>query len=401
MQRITAVLAAGAFLLLAGLPANVVAQSPRTQELTFGGGSHFDFVVPVMGAGRVSVEIELPAAVPVEAILFSAQGHDYATRARGIGSLSLSHAIAVPADGEWRLDIVLPPDRGDVVGTLKITWPADNARDDVVAWLNAGPTDPQALANVADALARMERDVQQTNGGPGLDPDVVRITGVVQARLDALSGTPARYNRTDCGMEAVDDVPLTVAAGSGPLSVSLVEFASYEQGPWHPGRNADRSYVVAAVLPEPGGTAVGGQSRIYRFMGTDPYGHRVKPVKITHPTGEALLLPGDEGLPSGQLLVAVFEREHAVNGTSLQEFLHGAELFAILREIMGQDADRHLSWLMDLALGRGDGIVGMPRLITVRRDGTGTAVADREIRFTQNDADYAVTIRVVAANPAR
>lgn len=401
MQRITAVFAAGAVLLLTSFPA--AAQSARTQELTFGGGAHFDFVVPVTGSGRVSVEVQLPAATPVEAILFSVGSHEYAARARGTGSLFLSHTItsAAPATGDWRLDIVLPSEVADMVGTLRITWPADGQRDDVVTWLNAGPTDPSDLAKVADALAQLERHAFETNGGMVPDAAMVQMVEVVRARLDALSGTPARYVRNDCGQDAVDGTPLVVSANGGALNVSLVEFAAYQQAHWRVGRAADRSYVVAVTLPEPGMPAVGGQSRIYRFLAHDQYHHRVKPVKTTHETGEALLLSEQTVLPSEQILVAVLEREHASNGTNLDQFVQGAELFAMFREVAGPGSECYLPWLMNVALGRGDGIVGVPRLLTIQRADDGSIAADRDIRFTQDDADYGVKIRVVAANPGK
>jgi hypothetical protein len=401
MQRITAVFAAGAAVLLTSLPA--AAQSARTQELTFGGGAHFDFVIPVSGSGRVSVEIQLPATTPVEAILFAAGSHEYAARARGTGSLFLSHTIARKdeAVGDWRLDVVLPSDLADAVGTLKITWPADDRRDDVVTWLNAGPTDPNDLARVADALNQLERRAFDTDGGLVLDAGMAQMVEVVRARLDALSGTPARYVRNDCGQDAVDDTPLVVSARGGALNVNLVEFAAYQQAHWRMGRGADRSYVVAVTVPEPGTSAVGGQSRIYRFMAEDQYHHRVKPVKTTHETGEALLMSEEHAPLSGQLLVAVLEREHVSSGTNLEQIVQGAELFALFRETAGPGSECYLPWLMNVALGRGDGIVGVPRLLTIQRADAGSIAVDRDLRFTQDDADYGVKIRVVAVNPAK
>lgn len=398
MQRITAVFAAGAVLLLTSLPA--AAQSARTQELTFGGGAHFDFVIPVAGTGRVTLEIQLPAATPVEAVLFAAGSHEYAARARGTGSLFLSHTINAKGQtaGDWRLDVVLPSELADMVGTLKITWPADDRRDDVVTWLNAGPTDPNDLARVADALDRLEHDAQGSNGGTGLDAEKAFLVGVVRARLDALSGTPARYVSNDCGEDGIEATPLIVG-GDGALNVSLVEFAAYQQAHWRMAGGADRSYVVAVTVPEPGASATGGQSRIYRFMAGDPYGHRVRPVATTNETGEALLQSGGE--PSGQLLVAVLEREHVANGTNLTQIRQGVELFAMFREAAGPGSDCYLAWFVNMALGRGDGIVGVPRLLTIQRADAANGVTDRDMRFTQDDADYAVKIRVVAANPGK
>jgi hypothetical protein len=396
MRRITAVFAAGAVLLLTSLPA--AGQSSRTQELTFGGGAHFDFVVPVAGTGRVSLEIQLPAGIPVEAVLFAAGSHEYTARARGIGSLFLSHTItaAAHARGDWRLDVVLPSELADVIGSLKITWPADDGRDDVVTWLNAGPTDPSDLAKVTDGLSRME---QGSNGG--MDAAKAFMVGVVRARLDALAGTPARYVRNDCGQDAVDGAPIVVAANGGAVNVSLVEFAAYQQAHWRMSGGADRTYVVAATLPEPGAASVGGQSHVYRFTSRDQYHHRVKPVKTTNETGRELLLTEKDALPSEQIVVAVLEREHVSNGTNLKEFMLGAELFAMFREAAGPESDCYLPWIMNLVLGRGDGIVGVPRLLTIQRADAGAIAADRDIRFTQDDADYAVKIRVVAANPGR
>lgn len=401
MRRIMAVFAAGAVLLLASLPA--AGQSLRTQELTFGGGAHFDFVIPVAGAGRVTVEIQMPAATPVEAMLFEGGQHEYAARARGTGSLYFAHTIAAPSKTavDWRLDVVMPSEFAAAVGTVKITWPADDRRDAVVTWLNAGPTDPSHLARVSDALERLEQNVMASNGGPGLDPAKAFMVDVVQARLDALAGTPARFVSNDCGQDAVDAVPMVVAANGGAVSVSLVEFAAYQQAHWRMSGGADRSYVVAVTLPEPGTPSIGGESRVYRFTSQDQYHHRAKPVKTTNETGEELLLAEDHAPASEQILVAVLEREHVSSGTNLAEFKRGAELFALLREAAGPGSECYLPWIMNLALGRGDGIVGVPRLLTIERTDGGDLVADRDIRFTQDDADYGLTIRVVAAHPGR
>jgi len=400
MQRAMALFVAAGTLLATNIPAGLAAQTVRTQDLTFGGGSHFDFAVPVSWAGRISIEVTMPAGVPVEAMLFSPREHDYTARARGVGSLLLAHNIVMPADdaGEWRLDVVLPSEYGTSVGTVRVTWPASTRGDESVLWLNAGPTNPDDLAAIADGLTSLPAPATHTNGGTVLDADVLRIAGVVRTRLDVLAGTPARYVRNDYAVDQVNGATLSLPAANGAASVSLVEFAAYQQGPWHPGRSSDRSYVVAALVPEAGGVAVGGQSKLYQFQCSDPYSHRTKPVKITHETGEALLLPDDGSLPNGELVVAVLEREHAQNGTSLHEFLHGAELFATYRAVAGPDAVRHLPWLLDLALGRGDGVVGTPRLITIDRTLTADTLVDREIRFVQDNAEYGVKIRVVAAN---
>jgi len=400
MRRFTVLVAVGGILLTAGMATGLAAQDVvRTQELTFGGGSHFDFAVPVTWAGRVVIEVEVPADVPVEAMLFSPRAHDYAARARGQGSLLLSHNVP-PQEGdigEWRIDVVFPTQHGATVGTLRVSWPGHG--DAPLLWLNGGPTVPEDLAGMADGLARLQHAA--TNGGPALDADVMQIMDVVQTRLDVLAGTPARYVRNDYAIDRIDGGTLNLAGTDGPVTVSLVEFAAYQQGPWHPGRSSDRSYVVAAVLPEAGNAAVGGQSKLYQFQCSDPYSHRAKPAKIMHETGEALLLSEDEHTPTGELVVAVLEREHARSGTSLHEFLHGTELFAAYREVAGSDAVRQLPWLLDLALGRGDGVVGTPQLIVLDRSMAADTLADREIRFAQDNAEYGVKIRVVAANSGK
>jgi hypothetical protein len=412
MRNRSSILMATAAIAVALAAPRALAQSPRTQEMPFGGGSHFEFSIPVQAEGTVWMRITLTPGIPVEALLFSPDRRTPVATVSGMGTLTFSHKVTHwRAGDQWMLNLVVREDAPDVRGTLRISWPSGNRPGQVVAWHNAGPTDPTVQAQVAGRLRSMRNLIATATAGdaPGdvlatrlatdrrLRMDLARVVDVMATRLDILGRIPARYVRNDLATVT----PVAAASLSRPLTVTIGEVRCTEDHAWHVDHEVSEPYVAAALIGSDG-TVVGGQTRVFRFL---HQGETATPDAADH------VLFRSQAAVGGDILVAVLEREHANAEHQSADFIRAAQLWGVYSRSTGAAASRDLGWFFNVVLDAGDAVVGTPQVLTAAASGlyAGTAApirwtenavtrtAQETLRFRSDGMGYDILLRVATA----
>ena len=417
MQRPNPFLASAIFLaLLAGQSATSWAQSPRHQTMAFGGGTSFDFLIPVQAKGPIWIEASVDPGVPVDAYLFSPRYDHPVAVAHGPGKVSFAHQVTGwKAGDQWMVRIAARNGAENVRGSLRVTWPAGNRFGVAVQWHNAGPTDPVLLAQMRERL----RDLRsQLTGGEHLVANMERresldeVATILETRLDLLARTPVRHIRNDGDGRLASAAPQT-APGRLPtwqdaVSVSFVELECVQHKGWHVDHEGDQPYVAAAIVPGDDGEVIAGRTPVFRFVrGGD------EPSTVAGDGELARTLANGKA----QIVLALLERENGDLGRSMDRFAQAVELYTIYASLDGSRAsDQELGWLLALTAGGSDEIIGTPHLITVTPDGiyngsgalvawaTGDPVARgalQRLAFTGLGAEYAVAVKVRAERVGR
>lgn len=412
MRNRSSIIMATALLAVALAAPRALAQSPRTQEMPFGGGSHFEFSIPVQAEGTVWMRITLTPGIPVEAFLFSPRERTPVATVSGMGTLTLSHKVTQWRAGEqWMLNLVVRDERPDVRGTLRVSFPSGNRPGQVVAWHNAGPTDPQVQAQIAGRIHSLRAVIATATAGDvsgdvlttrlatdrRLRMDLNRVVDVMATRLDILGRMPARYIHNDYAAVS----PVAAASLSRPMTVSLGEVRCTENRAWHLDHETSEPYVAAALIG-PDGAVIGGQTRVFRFL------HQGDEVT---PDAADQVIFRTQSAASGDILVALLEREHANAERQSADFLRAAQLWAIYSRSAGAEASRDLGWFFNVALDDGDATIGTPQLLTASESGLRvgsaapvlwtenpvTRTAAETLRFRADGMGYDVLLRVAAA----
>ena len=417
MQRRNPFLAGAIVLaLLAVQSTGAWAQAPRHQTMEFGGGTSFDFLVPVQAAGHIWIEASVDPNVPVDAYLFSPRGDHPVAAVHGLGTVSVTHQVTSWKAGDlWMVRLSAKDASVNVRGSIRVTWPSGNRPGVAVAWRNAGPTDPVLIARMRDRLQELRG---QLSSDARLVADPVRrgnldeLAGVLETRLALLAATPAKYIRND-GNGRLRSTATRRASGRLPtwsdaVSVNFVELQCLEHEGWHIDHAGDQPYVVAAVIPTDGGDVIAGRTPVFRFVrgGDEP---------STMPgNGELVRAPGNG---EAQIVLAVLERENGDIDRSMDRFAQAVDLFAAYSATNGSPASgEERRWLLALTAAGGDQILGAPHLLTVTPDGVyngsgrlvawatddpaGRAAIER-VMFDGFNSQYSVAIRVEAEGVRR
>jgi len=417
MQRPNPFLTGAIFLaLLAVQSTGSWAQAPRHQAMEFGGGTSFDFLIPVQAAGHIWIEASVDPNVPVDAYLFSPQGDHPVAAAHGPGTVSVSHQVKSWKAGDlWMVRLSAKDASVNVRGSIRVTWPSGNRPGVAVAWRNAGPTDPVLLARMRDRLQELRGQLSSDArfvSDPVRRGNLDELADVLETRLALLAATPAKYIRNDGngGIRAAAKrtVPGRLPTWSDAVSVNFVELQCLEHEGWHVDHAGDQPYVVAAVIPGDGGDVIAGRTPVFRFVrgGDEP---------STMPgNGELVRTPGSG---EAQIVLAVLERENGDIDRSMDRFAQAVDLFAMYSATNGSPAsDEERRWLLALTAVGGDQILGAPHLLTVTPDGVyngsghlvawatddpaGRAAIER-VMFDGFNSQYSVAIRVQAEGVRR
>jgi len=417
MQRPNPFLAGAIFLaLLAAQPAASWAQSPRHQTMAFGGGTSFDFLIPVQAKGPIWIEASVDPGVPVEAYLFSPRYDHPVAVAHGPGQVSFAHQVTGwKAGDQWMLRIAARNGAENVRGSLRVTWPSGNRFGVAVQWHNAGPTDAKLLAQMRDRvrevraqLASGERLVADTERRGSLDD----VAAILETRLELLAHTPAKYIRNDgdgaLSSAAPEMVPGRLPTWRDAVSVSFVELECVQHKGWHVDHEGDQPYVAVAIVSGDDGEVIAGRTPVFRFVrgGDEP---------STMPGNGEMARTLADG--KAQIVLALLERENGDLTRSIDRFAQAVDLYTVYASMDGRRAaDQELGWLLALTAAGSDEIIGTPHLLTVTPDGvyngsgalvawaTGDPIARGAIQrlaFNGLGAEYAVAVKVQAERVGR
>lgn len=352
--------------------ATAVAQSPTEQRMAFGGGSYFDFVIPVNASGPLFVEATWNSGVPMHAYLFM-PGHPHpVAQSNGTGRLTIASEVTQwRADQPWMLRLAATDEQPNVQGNLRIVWPSGNRPGVAAQWRNAGPTDRAVLAQAQRRAAAMWSTVAPTRSVSSVSNETLRewdraayaeMLTVLQTRIQVLASTPARYVR--------NDAPITVSGapaagsnwltGSHTLSVGFSALRCQSNGEFHVGHASDEPYIVAAVLGGGNRPVSAGRSAMFSMV--------MPGDTFPAPNGIQTLATGS--FAPTHVAVAVMEREHGTPDLSLARFLRAVELFKVYQAAdAAVPADKDFGWFVGLITADGDEVIGAPQLLTVTANG--------------------------------
>jgi hypothetical protein len=285
----------------------------------------------------------------------------------------------------------------------------------VVAWHDAGPTDPVLLAQMRDRLGDLRAQLASGTrlvGETERRLDVEEMASTLETRLDVLAVTPAKYIRNDVDRSmrstALRSAPGRLSTWSDAVSVSFVELECLQHNGWHVDHAGDQPYVVAAIVPGDDGKVTAGRTPVFRFVrgGDEP--------STVPGNGELVRAPANG---KAQVLLAVLERENGDVDRSMDRFAQAVDLFSMYSTMDGAPAsDEELGWLLALTAVGSDEIIGTPHLLTVTPagvyNGTGTLVAwalddpvgrgaFQRLLFDGFGAQYAVAVKVQAERVGR
>ena len=362
--------------------ATAVAQSPAEQRMAFGGGSYFDFVIPVNAAGPLFVEATWNSGVPMHAYLFM-PGHPHPiAESDGTGRLTIAREVTQWRPGQpWMLRLAAADQNPNVQGNLRIVWPSGNRPGVVAQWRNAGPTDRAVLAQAQRRAAAMWATVAPTRPVSSVSSDAFfgtvtalrtlrewdrtaysEMLTVLQTRLQVLARTPDRYVSNDAPITGSDAKAggSSWLAGSQALSVGFSALRCQGNSAYHVSHASDEPFIVAAVLGGGNGPVSAGRSAIFTMV--------MPGDTFPAPNGIQTLATGS--VASTQVAVAVMEREHGTPDLSLARFLRAVELFKVYQAAdAAVPADKDFGWFVGLDAADGDRLIGAPQLLTVTANG--------------------------------
>jgi hypothetical protein len=415
-RRIPALVGATAVVLLAVQSTGSWAQAPSHQTMEFGGGTSFDFLIPVQATGPIWIKASIDPNVPMDAYLFSPRSDHPVAMQHGPGTISVTHQVTSwKAGDQWMVRLTVGDAAPNVRGSVRVTWPSGNRPGAVVAWHDAGPTDPVLLAQMRDRLGDLRSQLASGTrlvGETERRLDVEEMASTLETRLDVLAVTPAKYIRNDVDRSmrstALRSAPGRLSTWSDAVSVSFVELECLQHNGWHVDHAGDQPYVVAAIVPGDDGKVTAGRTPVFRFVrgGDEP--------STVPGNGELVRAPANG---KAQVLLAVLERENGDVDRSMDRFAQAVDLFSMYSTMDGAPAsDEELGWLLALTAVGSDEIIGTPHLLTVTPagvyNGTGTLVAwalddpvgrgaFQRLLFDGFGAQYAVAVKVQAERVGR
>jgi hypothetical protein len=392
--------------LVAVWPHAVEAQAPRSQQMAFGGGTQFEFLIPVQAQGPLFIEATWNSDANISADLYTPYRSHPVAAATGDGRLALSHTVTSwKAGDEYMLRLTVEQEDPTIKGNLRVVYPSGNRPGNVVAWRNAGPTN-EALAGMISRLADLEDAIGQTQTA-ALSPtdrrEFDRMIKMLDTRLDVLASVPARYVRNDVPR---DPTPrkrpsITLPQWDDAVAVSFVGMQCIDHKPWHADHGADEPYLVTAIIPGTDGAVVGGRTPVFHFIRA---GDSAEP-SVGNREMARVAAQG-----KARIAVALLEREDGNVERSVQRFRRALELFAMYEQVTPQAvAVEDFNWFMTLTADAGESVIGAPQLLTVTPRGvfdphgiqTAWAISDengnnsvQQIRFTGLGADYQVAVQV-------
>ncbi|MDH3495222.1 MAG: hypothetical protein OER21_00455 [Gemmatimonadota bacterium] len=402
IPRLAAVLALAA---LIALPVATTAQAPRVQHFPFGGGSHFEFLIPVQANGPLAIKATWATNETVEALLFAPGKSRPVARAEGQGTVQLAHRVGSwRAGDQWLLKLVTrgtPTLRGDV----QLVWPAGNRPGSVVAWRNAGPTDPETRIAIANKIRQLEetfaatalRSVPASAVRAPVDAvarrDMRNLLAALATRLQVLDELPPRYIENEPAPTTSDVlriVPVGTAAEDG-MTVRLLELLCLQSKPWHVDHESDRPYVAVAVLHNGDGPAATAHSPVYRFV-------HAGDAPVASAAGAPLV--DRDGLEPMQVAVALFEQEDGDTERAVERFQHAVELYQLyVRLNGGTDDAASFTWFLSIVNEMRDDVLGTPQLLVIRpTDGASAQSTIETLDFASHESRYRVVLKVAAAN---
>lgn len=391
MSRVTGMTAP--FLALAMICGVAAAQPPRVQDMAFGGGSHFEFLIPVSAQGRIFAQATWSANVSITAELYSPERVHPVQVTRGSGLVQISHPVASwRAGDQWLLKLTADQNPPDLKGNLHVVWPAGKWPLNVVRWQNAGPTDPatrlalqEGLRQVNTALAARGNPTSVVPVDPPTRTELRRMTTTLATRMEVLAEVPDRYIVNDVTPAAST---IQVARGSGTgtrgLGANLVQLVCLDHKPWHTDRESDQPFVVAAFLPADGKTPRVARTKAFEavYSGDAP---------IASASGQPLLQA--DGRNVTHLAVALFDSEGDVPDDAMARFQRGVELYQLFSRLNGGDDPAVFAWVVAIT-GEGlDDVVGTPRLLAIVPSADSLSPTST-LAFTGHGARYEVAVQV-------
>jgi hypothetical protein len=99
------------------------AQAPRHQTMEFGGGTSFDFLIPVQATGAIWIEASIDPSVPMDAYLFSPRSDHPVAMAHGPGGISVTHQVTSwKAGDQWMVRLTIGDASRGRRGTGPASW---------------------------------------------------------------------------------------------------------------------------------------------------------------------------------------------------------------------------------------------------------------------------------------
>ncbi|MDH3457006.1 MAG: hypothetical protein OER90_09205 [Gemmatimonadota bacterium] len=382
------------------------AQQNRSQQMAFGGGTQFEFLIPVQAQGPLFIEATWNSDANISANLYTPYRSHPIAAATGDGRIALSHTVTSwKAGDEYMLRLTLEQPDPEIKGNLRVVYPSGNRPGTVVAWRNAGPTGT-ALAGMISRLAELETAVAQTQTA-ALTPtdrrEFDRMIRMLDTRLDVLTSVPAKFVRNDVPRNPAPKHRPSIALPQwdDAVAVSFVGLECIDNKPWHVNHEADEPYLVTAIIPGIEGAVVGGRTPVFHF---------IKAGDTAEPSVGSREMARVAANGDARIAVALLEREDGNVERSVQRFRRALELFAMYEQVTPQPvAVDDFNWFMTLTADAGESVIGAPQLLTVTPRGifdphgsqTAWAISDengsnsvQQIRFTGLGADYQVAVQV-------
>jgi hypothetical protein len=390
MSRLTGGLAALALLVF--VSAGVVAQPPRVQDMAFGGGGHYEFLIPVQAQGRIFVQATWDANVSMEAALYSPDRAHAVRVTRGTGIVQISQeVISWRAGAHWLLKLTAEQDAPDLRGKLHVVWPAGNRPASVVRWQNAGPLDPDirlamkdGARRLTDALATRAAPASAAAADPAVRADLRRLATTLATRLDLLDQVPDRY--------VVNDIdPWTATMRVGPqlpsrdqaLQASLLEVVCLNHKPWHTHGESDDPFVVAAFLGD-GARLDVARTAMFEAVHTGD-------APVASAAGQDLVRADGQGVR--YLAVALYEGEGGSPDETTAHFQRAVELYELYATLNGGDSPSAFAWIVAITTENVNDVIGTPHLIAITPSLDSLSPTIR-LAFAGHGARYQVAVHV-------
>jgi hypothetical protein len=380
------------------------AQQQASDELSFAGGTRFQFLLPVQGTGVVQANASWSPGVEAEAFLFSPTQKTPISSSQGRGALALSYPVTSPSSGEWMLEIIVRTDDPNVSGTVQVSWPGRSGAQ--LVWRNAGPTDPEVreiIGRMSASLAHVlqggtprndaERGLQaRLTEHPEVRADLQRMQTVASARITVLErlaparvrndftfqrrpAQPREIRRLQPVQPAQPAQPLQPAQPVQPppqqrpslepglaLSARFMLLDCVDEMTWDRGSNSDEPYVLVGFIRRSGGEAVGGRTQVF-----DDVDDGERRPGMTMANRELARFYVDS---RSFFVMALMENDESRPNSILFDFLRSLEHGVDYME-EGWEWYEFLPWLGWIwsALQNQDDMIGDPKAMTITPDG--------------------------------
>ena len=390
MSRLAGGLAA--LVALSAISGRTMAQPPRVQDMAFGGGGHYEFLIPVQAQGRIFAQVTWGTNVTLNAELYSPDRGDPVTVTRGSGLLQISHAVTSwHAGDQWLLKLTADDDSPDLRGRLHVVWPAGNRPASVVRWQNAGPLDPETRLALKEGVGRLSGALAVAGApssavatDPAVRGDLRRLTTALATRLDVLDQLPDRYIVNDVSPSSTTMTVGPVASSPvGTVRASLLELVCVHHKPWHTHGTADNPFVVAAFIGD------GGPLSIEHTVMFEAVQRGDAPVASA--LGQELLRI--TGRTATHLALALYEGEGGTIEQTTAHFQRAVELYELYSALNGGGDPATFAWMVAITTENTNDVIGTPRLMAIApsRDSLSPTT---KLGFAGHGARYEVAVQV-------